>query len=199
MRQTWPTWIKFQSTRPRGARLALAERFYNLMIVSIHAPARGATAGVSRKISDKRCFNPRARAGRDVGDSYFPSISNVSIHAPARGATHPLLRPAHRGIVSIHAPARGATPKPWNIHVDNFRFNPRARAGRDARRQHDETGADRVSIHAPARGATYGYLLVRYCRLLFQSTRPRGARPPYEGSYNAQGTVSIHAPARGAT
>jgi len=56
-------------------------------VVSIHAPARGATL----------------RTGKPIHDQL------VSIHAPARGAT--LL---HIGLpdvvaVSIHAPARGAT------------------------------------------------------------------------------------------
>jgi len=57
------------------------------LIVSIHAPARGATY----------------RAHREHKGSV------VSIHAPARGATSAMFRHAIIIKVSIHAPARGAT------------------------------------------------------------------------------------------
>ena len=58
-----------------------------LLLVSIHAPARGATS-----------YNP-------VNDSPI----DVSIHAPARGATLLLDFSGWHKLVSIHAPARGAT------------------------------------------------------------------------------------------
>ena len=78
--------MKFQSTRPHGARqLQLCDAFR------------------------QGCFNPRARTGRDDDDDEAPTSSGVSIHAPARGATAHRL-PAYLGAeVSIHAPARGAT------------------------------------------------------------------------------------------
>ena len=57
-------------------------------MVSIHAPARGATEGSRRWLDGQCCFNPRARAGRDVGDERRVNGARlVSIHAPARGAT----------------------------------------------------------------------------------------------------------------
>ncbi len=79
-----------------------------------------------------RCFNPRARAGRDPSCGWeLKLLARVSIHAPARGATeYKLDGPSGKG-VSIHAPARGATS-----HAGRA-FLPRD-----------------VSIHAPARGAT---------------------------------------------
>ncbi len=55
----------FQSTRPRGARLIFNLRAAHALCVSIHAPARGATA---------------------VRGLYWEK-EYVSIHAPARGAT----------------------------------------------------------------------------------------------------------------
>ena len=77
-------------------------------------------------------FNPRPRAGGDIGNTCSPlPIFWVSIHAPARGATLVARDEFHRQQVSIHAPARGATQKE-----------------KRARRLLD------VSIHAPARGAT---------------------------------------------
>ena len=76
-------------------------------------------------------------------------------------------------------------------------FNPRARAGRDARLLTACAGRS-VSIHAPARGATYARIQIT-AHAWFQSTRPRGARPSGRGTVRGVPSVSIHAPARGAT
>ena len=54
--------------------------------VSIHAPARGATAP-PLKAEQNMSFNPRAREGRDVNALGCAYLVIVSIHAPARGAT----------------------------------------------------------------------------------------------------------------
>ena len=142
----------FQSTRPRGARL-------------------GSHVGRERR----ECFNPRARAGRDVRPGKYGAVCGVSIHAPARGATIPMPKTRSVKIVSIHAPARGATALRLfviriagvSIHApargatgangkgypSESRFNPRARAGRDILCIFGASSAN-VSIHAPARGAT---------------------------------------------
>ena len=99
----------FQSTRPRGARLAALGLVYEPVRVSIHAPARGATCAPSRDLVSSKSFqstrprgarrsaasipwtilsfNPRAREGRDAGVVHVGRIHIVSIHAPARGAT----------------------------------------------------------------------------------------------------------------
>src|SRR5208337_2742336 len=100
-------------------------------IVSIHAPARGATL-----------------LGQCICGQFY-----VSIHAPARGATDESKHVATRCEVSIHAPARGATARFKHRSSPNYRFNPRARAGRDAGKG-SLVPAWSVSIHAPARGAT---------------------------------------------
>ena len=102
--------VKFQSTHPRGVRLDGVGGVWQGRPVSIHAPARGATA-------------------------YLIIVTQqptVSIHAPARGAT--LFDPGpivYAGYVSIHAPARGAT----RIIVAAYHlvqcFNPRTREGCD--------------------------------------------------------------------
>jgi len=55
----------FQSTRPRGARLSYAFSGVAEEQVSIHAPAWGATQLRLKTFSPHRCFNPRARVGRD--------------------------------------------------------------------------------------------------------------------------------------
>ena len=59
-----PHGLGFQSTRPYGARFGLVCRCDRLMVVSIHAPVRGATP----PFACGRCsnsFNPRARTGRE--------------------------------------------------------------------------------------------------------------------------------------
>ncbi|QAA76694.1 MAG: hypothetical protein BIP78_0928 [Candidatus Bipolaricaulis sibiricus] len=54
-------------------------------------------------------FNPRPRAGGDIGFLRGRGGSRVSIHAPVRGATiGPHVHVAKK-VVSIHAPVRGAT------------------------------------------------------------------------------------------
>jgi len=56
--------LMFQSTRPRGARQDISEQICDV-VVSIHAPAGGAT-GYSRLDTLDGRFNPRARGGRDL-------------------------------------------------------------------------------------------------------------------------------------
>ena len=148
------------------------------MLISIHAPARGAThivhsiiayfflfqstlpRGERRKdavlISNNTLnFNPRSREGSDVYIAFQDQTLNKFQSTLPRGE-----RLLHLHIqngnctISIHAPARGATGYFSKIFIVAFC----------------------ISIHAPARGAT------RYCAkeiLLvtkFQSTLPRGER-----------------------
>ena len=147
----------FQSTRPCGARQAGGEELQRSTDqVSIHAPARGATSGgftsnammvqVSihapargatflRPLCETfwNCFNPRARAGRDL-------TKCVQSYTPVRfQSTRP----------------RGARQRcRCHYRQKTASFNPRARAGRDKDTLCVIYGVSRVSIHAPARGAT---------------------------------------------
>ena len=120
----------------------------SLLVVSIHAPARGAT--------QRDGLGIRFRA--------------VSIHAPARGATYTqkLAEDAQKfqstrprgarplsprssqpsGMVSIHAPARGATLSSALPSRPRGRFNPRAREGRDPRRSSPPTPPPRFNPRA---------------------------------------------------
>ena len=124
-----------------------------------------------------RCFNPRAREGRDTRKLFEAGTdAEVSIHAPARGATSQYCTSGMgKQCVSIHAPARGATKTNKIVVYDHNRFNPRAREGRDLVNDKSNVFTVHVSIHAPARGATLSRLLCRR-QQGFQSTRPRGAR-----------------------
>src|SRR5271157_1112510 len=100
------------------------------------------------------CFNPRARAGRDGRDSDPGNMVDLFQSTRPRGARpwSPIVL-VTRCDVSIHAPARGATARFKHRSSPNYRFNPRARAGRDPYSHPTQFGKF-VSIHAPARGAT---------------------------------------------
>ena len=165
----------FQFTRPQGARLSLTTSSLCFHVVSIHAPARGATPCAHTFRPDGHCFNSRARKGRDGVSTgaadFFASFNSRARKGrdPARvAATSHVTRfnsrarkgrdNALHGLVarikvSIHAPARGATPICAGKH----------------------TGID-VSIHAPARGATAARPPYARRAPLFQFTRPQGAR-----------------------
>ena len=147
--------MKFQSTRPRGARPRRRPPSCWVSPVSIHAPARGATLAM-----------PAASP-----------IDLVSIHAPARGATFAANRirvdtekfqsTRPRGARLLEASPtrsyqlfqstrpRGARQQAYYVLKAHKGFNPRARAGRDRLVSLCISCSD-VSIHAPARGATVG-------------------------------------------
>ena len=77
----------FQSTHPRRVRHLSKSLILSSFIISIHAPAKGATF--------------------EIEDCYNNFI--ISIHAPAKGATRLGLTQTEFARISIHAPAKGAT------------------------------------------------------------------------------------------
>ena len=167
----------FQSTRPRGARLAKISQSVLPREVSIHAPTRGATLTGEAALAMRKSFNPRAHEGRDSSKWITGLPLSVFQSTRPRGA-----RPAvslcggSARMVSIHAPTRGATrclpdpssPSPgFNPRAHEGRdsrcspgaggrvcFNPRAHEGRDPREGFRDRQRADVSIHAPTRGAT---------------------------------------------
>ena len=146
------------------------------MIISIHAPARGATVPDTVCYPGQHNFNPRSREGSDSLAVVQVIISAlISIHAPARGATSFNSSPTSSISISIHAPARGAT---------------RACCRR--------CYVSIISIHAPARGATHG---VPPDRAILRISIHAPARGATEGECydDKRAKISIHAPARGAT
>ena len=126
---------RFQSTRPRGARLH----------------ARCGHWDCSRR------FNPRAHAGRDVSvwETILPSVSFQSTRP--RGARQASTDPAViRLRVSIHAPTRGATITQDHRRAGCTSFNPRAHAGRDLEQVLLLTRLQRFQSTRP-RGARHDY------------------------------------------
>ena len=183
------------------ARGATAKRARDVSgrAVSIHAPARGATVGSDAKTApDTFQFTP-LREGRLGANSANLHNPLVSIHAPARGATTSLLTTGYCSRVSIHAPARGATFNGLEITPPKWRFNSRPCERGDPR---PYQGIDKpliVSIHAPARGATDGTKGPHWSMDQFQFTPLREGRLSAISMLSVEQRVSIHAPARGAT
>jgi len=69
-----------------GKEIELTSR---VKVVSIHAPAWGATSQSTVRLLRSKSFNPRARVGRDVAETGRCAVRcRVSIHAPAWGATN---------------------------------------------------------------------------------------------------------------
>ena len=190
------------------------------MIVSIHAPARGATSDTVPGVMMMMFQSTHPRGVRHVRRSGGENEGRVSIHAPARGATPRLVHYTGQCYVSIHAPARGATVEVPSVFPALTSFNPRTREGcdgpapiivfipsafqsthpRGVRQRHGlmDIIDDDVSIHAPARGAT-GWDCFTYPNLLVSIHAPaRGATDCDDDGY-IDLSVSIHAPARGAT
>ena len=81
---------EFQSTPPHGVRLddALAGVISN--IVSIHAPAWGATMRARMSFFSSICFNPRPRMGCDCSEAAMWATGSSFQSTPPHG-----VRPAH--------------------------------------------------------------------------------------------------------
>ena len=147
------------------------------ILISIHAPARGATNPHEINLQSSFDFNPRSREGSDADVLFCVSIlETISIHAPARGATAKSVGSLKAVVISIHAPARGATLFTNSFQISTFDFNPRSREGSDKR---ERLITDEVQA--------------------FQSTLPRGERRRFNDDVKSSLVISIHAPARGAT
>ena len=78
--------------------------------ISIHAPVKGATKTVLATSSCSTYFNPRTREGCDADALPDDGLAQlISIHAPVKGATPGITEGARFGSISIHAPVKGAT------------------------------------------------------------------------------------------
>ena len=210
----------FNSRARKGRDLVVRRRGVNLVLVSIHAPARGATRWRSVLLRRVHVSIHAPARGATLGEVPASRRAAVSIHAPARGATRARLDLPVVAAVSIHAPARGATPSGRVLSpLSAFQFT----RPQGARRWRAGSRKTRRSFNSRARkGRDSSGALVRPVQPWFQFTRPQGARPPSfvalvrlpgfnsraRKGRDASGglahivrvfDVSIHAPARGAT
>ena len=210
---------EFQSTRPRGARhrRRTIVTAFNLCFnpraregrdlfgfpsggawfVSIHAPARGATAAFLPFSLCKKCFNPRAREGRD---RQWHKVCQRDWGFNPRAREGRDTRRAQfeiTGFVSIHAPARGATLQFFAHRCKRVLFQSTRPRGARQKICSPVTLKLTVSIHAPARGATPAPTVAWHA--LSFNPRAREGRDPASERRKVFVAVSIHAPARGAT
>jgi len=212
--------MRFQSTRPRGARprsgrwkrcrqgfnpRAHVGRDWRSCWHRPRIPCFNPRAHVGRdqksivKSLDPSCFNPRAHVGRDIGfDRVSVRVMLVSIHAPTWGATWRLHNASVEYAVSIHAPTWGATSYGPAVVLQIESFNPRAHVGRDSRLPRHKHHPRRFNPRAHV-GRDLPALAARSPARVFQSTRPRGARHMLPAEALDVGAVSIHAPTWGAT
>ena len=157
----------------RGAT-TLVLRDSNAITISIHAPARGATRDVRRELVVERYFNPRSREGSDARckrrltrDRKFQSTLP---RGERRCEDHVNL------MINEFQSTLPRGERQCNIAVVelDFYFNPRSREGSDLHLVLVPAIFE-ISIHAPARGATRARWSIPTARL-FQSTLPRGER-----------------------
>ncbi len=187
----------FQSTRPHGARPDATREVATDAIVSIHAPARGATRYriVPSKSSPVSIHAPARGATVTVAIIHAPS--RVSIHAPARGATYRRssqsigrigfqstrphgARRAHMAKPDIEklfqsTRPHGARPSCCPHRLAGACFNPRARTGRDMLRTESAAREGEFQSTRP-HGARPKPPITAVLAKKFQSTRPHGAR-----------------------
>ena len=219
--KTKPMLKKFQSTLPRGERPSTWCKA-SLIITDFNPRSReGSDASIQKRISLNKMISIHAPA-RGATSLCLPAVLRIqiSIHAPARGATNLKATAPRQVRISIHAPARGATAATPRNNLTTLpfqstlprgerrilsilliiaeHFNPRSREGSDmifCKVYHNAY----ISIHAPARGATMLLCSVSIWLLKFQSTLPRGERLIPGCIKISKSSISIHAPARGAT
>ena len=123
-------------------------------IISIHAPARGATLPLPVPERFLLNFNPRSREGSDDQGCQFTSNEYIFQSTLPRGERLLVcVSNCFLLCISIHAPARGATFAIPTRPFSSFYFNPRSREGSDIG-PFKVIRFNGISIHAPARGAT---------------------------------------------
>ena len=124
----------------------------NILDISTHAPARGATPAVLFISQPPGNFNPRSREGSDLTDRFYDCYS-ADFNPRSREGSD-----------------LSALPDPRTLR----NFNPRSREGSD-KQYCNLPGLIAISTHAPARGATLAHP-ASSAYGLFQPTLPRGER-----------------------
>ena len=102
-----------------------------IMVISIHAPVKGATCTAVVMLHARNAISIHAPV---KGATRLPASgavwSTISIHAPVKGATGCGVRITQKGVITIHAPVKGATgTSTCTLRLQNF--NPRSREGSD--------------------------------------------------------------------
>ena len=187
----------FQSTLPREERHSAVKSTSCPMLISIHAPTRGATIQRLVQMHQMQYFNPRSHERSDYLESTWHPLAsgfqstlpreerqiNSLINEVGKIFQSTLPREERRYLILITLSLKNFNPRSHersdiNIFLvlnQNAHFNPRSHERSDG---HDciQFLDDLISIHAPTRGAT---VRKRTCGIIltFQSTLPREERP----------------------
>ena len=154
--QTLPVKPIFQSTLPQRERLFNFARGSESPFISIHAPAKGATTGITLLMyftvfQSSLPRRKRLNRCKDVQKAY-----GISILAPAKGATTATVR-----------------LKRWHRH-----FNPRSRKGSDLPQKRKRRYIRIFQSTLPRRERRVSWYFSSVSSR-FQSTLPRRERPGY--------------------
>ena len=191
--------IHFNS-RPRVGGDDIAADLVAVGLISIPAPAWGATSSTQSLAATRWNFNsrprvggdrvcheirhsceqfqfPPPRGGRPEGSHLGRAGRHISIPAPAWGATDWLGMTPKKDLISIPAPAWGATGFAVTHLYRLLYFNSRPRVGGDKIAEALRSADTWISIPAPAWGATVRCWPSPLQTVLFQFPPPRGGRP----------------------
>ena len=219
--QSYPS-LYFNPRTREGCDLRRLPLCPRAVLISIHAPARGATLSKNLQSRQGCYFNPRTREGCDV-TSAGEYARNVDFNPRTRegcDAACSLRRSVDVAFQSTH-PRGVRLDLLFTIILVIWYFNPRTREGCDVFFTSVSSNIAKISIHAPARGATR----IKYQKIPFTNNfNPRTREgcddmawlQSYPSLYFNPRTregcdlrrlplcpravlISIHAPARGAT
>ena len=192
-------WARNFNSRPRvGGRPSSGCSSPSPWLISIHAPAWGATDKIDKCICFIVYFNSRPRVGGDQCQAQKQWIPCQFQFTPPRGGRlDTIIQEAQEGYfnsrprvggdtdsprsshkqrqISIHAPAWGATTE-VATHIYGDCISIHAPAWGATRCGSRQTGFRTISIHAPAWGATGSRPALAHICIKFQFTPPRGGR-----------------------
>ena len=144
--------MNFTTRSSEGSDDLLRNIPYNSLI-SIHAPARGATTAFFAlvKLGLFQSTLPRRERHNEhkVGDIWFEFQSTLPRRERRDGLVSSL--PA---LISIHAPAKGATIRNYHLTLITYKFQSTLPRRERPLKDEDDIFSDIISIHAPAKGAT---------------------------------------------
>ena len=143
--------------------------------ISIHAPARGATQFFRIAIRSIDNFNPRSREGSDASTTTQSAKKSTFQSTLPRGERlyKGLLFP-YAAVISIHAPARGATGQDFKWR-DYYLFQSTLPRGERRNNARNNVSDGQFQSTLP-RGERRCLSTAATHRMIFQSTLPRGER-----------------------
>ncbi len=168
--------------------------------VSIHAPARGATKHSVLSKNIVYGFNSRTRAGCDAKSADGATFTGWFQFTHPRGVRRQKPRHRIRVIMSFNSRTRaGCDTIRHRTYCDVYRFQFTHPRGVRHKMTYACNRCIGVSIHAPARGATIVIFIQFIIYDGFNSRTRAGCDLSSKTTKLVSQTVSIHAPARGAT